>query len=143
MESTTPVPNAEVQPDADMDQAMADLLKASRWMKFLSIIGFVFFGLAAIGAVLLLFAPQGSLPAAILTFFIIVFISPVLYLFNYANGIQKHQRTATPETLEAAFENQRKLWMYYGIVMLVIFIAMLGLVAFLGVNYTEALKHLR
>jgi hypothetical protein len=143
MESTIPQVEPIVHADADMDEAMAHLLKTSKWMKFMSILGFVFIGIMALVAVFCLFSARTFIEAAILALGIIIVIMPVVYLFNYARGVQKHGLTGTDEALEAAFENQRKLWVYYGIFMGVLFVIILGLVAFLGVNYTEALKHLR
>jgi hypothetical protein len=66
----------------------------------------------------------------------------MLFLYRYAEGIQQYHKTSHPETLETAFENQRKHWLFYCIFILIFFA--LGVLATLfGAEYLQTLKQIR
>jgi hypothetical protein len=133
--------------DQDMTQAMADLTKSSKWMKFLAVVGFIALGFVALVGLLVLLVPQGSVyPSLIILILGTVILFPVLFLFKYSRGIQKFQLTGNHEDLEAAFESQRKYWVYYGVLMslyLLGSILIMLLLAIYGMTILQLIQQLK
>jgi hypothetical protein len=42
-----------------------------------------------------------------------------MFLFQYAKGIQKHERTGSMDELENAFDKQKSFWLYIGVCMII------------------------
>ena len=103
-------------------------LQATRpWVKFLSIVGFVFIGLMLLGGLAMFRLPtQPNMPAAfgpvfgvIYILMAAVYVMPCLFMYRYAQAI-----SAIPGTgqgaLEQALKNQKSFWKFMGIFMIVV-----------------------
>ena len=107
------------------DASVNNLRLAAPWMKFLSILGFIF-------CVLLLMAGIGAIIGANygdyyynLTWPIAYFVSsiiilfPNLYLYNASVEIKRYIDTNDTVNLETAFLMQKKFWKFLGIVAII------------------------
>jgi len=112
------------------------LHETARWGKFLSIIGFIFSGMLAIGS---FFAPalyskttafselDPSVTTAISTTIVVVYLAFAILLFFpclYLNRFSVKMRTAlssmNQENLEESFQNLKSLFKFYGIFTIII-----------------------
>jgi hypothetical protein len=125
----------------DFDEAMNELLIASRWMKFLAIVGFVFLGLLAIiGLIALGTTRDGATSLAVIFIVILILFFGIRSLFLYARYIQGYWDSKRMEDLELAFTHQRALWIYNG-VMLIIYLVIVGVaLIFLSPNLSRLLS---
>ena len=125
------------------DQIRNHLLETSKWMKFLSIIGFIGLGLMVIAALVILVAGSSfeSLSgAAGGTFFIaliyllmaVLYFFPVLYLFKSATGLKNGLIGNNNDQLVSGFENLKSHYKFVGIFMIVI-LSIYALVFVLGI----------
>lgn len=113
------------------------LIEASKWGKFLGIIGFVICGLMVICGLFAgtLFAslPEfneagfGSMGAAGGVFFAVWFILfallyffPSLYLFNFASKMQTAIRNNDQVYLNTAFKNLKSCFKFWGILLIIV-----------------------
>lgn len=125
------------------ETSQVHLLAASKWGKFLSIVGFVFCGLMLIAGIYMTvvgvsasgvyaaYAGEAAKIAGItyiLTSIILVF--PCLYLNKFSNKVQEAIRSSSQENLDTAFINLKAMFKFYGIVTIV-FLVILAL-AFMG-----------
>ncbi len=114
------------------DPIRSFLAESARWGKFISIIGFVFVGLAAImmlfgGGAMMAVGMAGMGGLAILLYIIVLGISviPIYYLYNFATKMQVALRDDNQVFLRDAFENHKSMFKFYGIFMAI----MLGIYA--------------
>lgn len=109
---------------------------ASPWMKFISILGFIFSGLMVIIAFASLAMPSvnsiGFLSFIIYLIAGIVMILPNIYLFNYAKKINQYIESDDTDKIETAFEMQKKYWQYVGICA-IIYLAIISIVVLAGI----------
>ncbi|HPF93262.1 MAG TPA: hypothetical protein PLV65_04975 [Tenuifilaceae bacterium] len=123
------VANSEVKLS---QMAVENLKRTIPWMRFLSIVGFVFCGFMVLVALLLLFG-LGSAMAGVGKFAGIAYLLIALlmfyiykYLFGYANGLKASFESNSSVELDAAFDMQRKFWKILGIVAIV-YVALIAL----------------
>ena len=105
-----------------------DLNSTSQWGKFLAILGFILIGIIMLfSGVLMVSGEAGgalggfSTATFILTYVIVaaIYFFPTLYLFNYSVRVGKAIRGDDQEQLASAFQNLRRLFVYFGIVTIV------------------------
>jgi hypothetical protein len=141
--------------------SMMESLKGTKpWVRFLSILGFIGTGfLVLIGLFSLLGAgflgslgntPLGALPMVLIgSLYLILgflYMIPTLYLFRYADGIQKALTRDVVGGLEYALKNQKSFWTFVGILaMIVLIIQVLALLVLIivGVAGLAGLRGLR
>ena len=109
---------------------------ASPWLRFVGIVGFIGIGIMMLSLLLLVFVfgqalenfPESSpysvffasglsliyLPVLALYFF------PILFLFRFGKKIQSYLYTGDTGDLEAAFKNNKSLWTFIGILMIIV-----------------------
>ena len=130
------------------DEIKNYVIQTSKWMKFLSILGFVGLGLMAIGG-LSMFALGASFGEYMHTpfnpmlfgFFYLVFavlyFFPVLYLFKAAVGL-KEGVNGSQDSLTSGFMNLKMHYRYVGILTIVIIslyiLLIIGAVIFVAFN---------
>lgn len=93
------------------------LLKTAPWIKFLCILGIAYFGIIII---MLLISIAMGVEQIIPTIFIfaimaIVAYFPLYFLFKYSIYLTNACKTNDSDTLENAFNMQKKFWKFYGI----------------------------
>jgi hypothetical protein len=145
-------------PPALITQAMIDSLRRTKpWVRFLSILGFIatgfliLVGLAlAVGIGLLSSIGRtslGGLPAILIGCFYVllglVYIFPALYLFRFADGIQKALSTDLVPGIEYALRNQKSFWTFAGVFMLIALVVQILLLAALIIVGIAGLAGLR
>lgn len=126
-------------------ESQAYLLTASKWGKFLAIVGIIFCAIIILGGIIAtaFLSTIGSslntsripflqyLGAVYLVLGIIMFF-PCLYLLKFSNKIQEALRASSQESLNTAFLNLKSLFKFYGILTLV-FLGMYALVFIAGI----------
>jgi hypothetical protein len=120
--------------------AKAALLEASKWGKFLAILGFVFIGIIviagmAMGSIMGKMGGAAAAPFASGAFTLIylvigiIYIFPVLYLYRFSTSTKSAIEADDSDVLATAFENLKSLYKFMGvfsIITLVIYALMIG-----------------
>ena len=119
----------DLQVDDPIRQHLSD---TARWAKFLSITGFVFCGLILLGSLFAVIAltsadtvSAGATQMIILLVFMLLYILPLIFLFNFARNMQTALRQSDQLALTTSFKNLKFCYKYLGILTIV----MLGLYA--------------
>ncbi len=87
------------------------------WVRFLSVLGFICFGLIALAALYTLFYGFGGVVASLIYMvFAGLYFFPTLKLSQYASRIASLRHTQSERDLVAALEAQRSFWTFVGIV---------------------------
>ncbi len=112
------------------NQMKQDLLVASNWGKFLSIVGFIGIGFMIIGA-LGMFAVSSNVPRSMSGFnpsiFAIIYLAmailyffPVYYLFKFSVNIKQAITTSNNTTMQEGFSFLAKQYKFMGIITIII-----------------------
>ena len=139
-----PPPMAEQPPvQQTITPSMIDALRKTKpWVRFLSILGFVNSGLIfllalffVLGAGMLQRAGSsalGGIPAMLIGFVYVIvaaiYIAPALFLFRYADGIQKALAGDLVNGMEYALKNQKSFWTFAGILTLIVIILVIAVI---------------
>ncbi len=143
MDENLPVaPEETVKQPVLENMAVWNLLRASSWMKFISILGFIGSGLfVLIGLIFMIggeafkqfnmpFLGQGGI--FIFVFYLIMGIVtffPPYYLFKYSNKLQEFGSAGNIQSLTEAFLYQKKYWKYLGVLTIIyLSIMVLGII---------------
>lgn len=113
--------------DSEVPAAVVTLLAQTRpWVKLLSILFFVFMGIAIVALVVASTVTAGVagkpsfalqfIPLVLVTF---VYIPPVIFLWRYAAGIRRLQNGGGWAAVTEALGNQKSFWKYVGIAAIV------------------------
>jgi hypothetical protein len=129
------------------------LKKASPWIRFLGILGFIGSGFMALGGVasLVLFPIVGALWREIpgfgahsnlagislglyLIFFAVLYFFPAFYTYNFGTRLRAYLQSGAGQDLETAFKNNKSLWKFLGIIAIIglafiLLIAVIGIIA--------------
>lgn len=107
------------------------------WMKFMSILGFIFCGFIVIVALIAMGTAStfggmygAGLGAGVFIVYLImavIILFPNIFLFNYARGIQNYFATNNVGALENAFQMQKRYWVFMG-VLAIIYLSIMVLV---------------
>ncbi|MDR0402073.1 MAG: hypothetical protein LBH35_00630 [Treponema sp.] len=120
------------------------LKKASPWLRFVGIAGFIMLGLNALIGLTLIAGIQsfgntipgwsGAMGAGIGVFYlggIALMFFPVFFIFQFGRKIKSYVHTGNEEDLEQAFKNNKSLWKFMGILS-IIFLSFLALMIVFG-----------
>ncbi len=108
------------------ESAKQALLEASKWGKFLAILGFCFIGLIVVagvsmGSIMGKIGGQAAAPFASGAFALIylvigvIYIFPVLYLYRFSANTKTALMDGNSEVLASGFENLKSLYKFMGI----------------------------
>lgn len=133
------------------DNAINFLLVATRWAKFIAIVGFVFVGILAFGGLIsgIVFSYMDNqfarlpFPPFIFSFLYLImgvlYFFPVFYLFKFSTHSQYAIKTLNPIQLENAFRNIKSYFKYIGILTIVtlslFIIAIIGIIKSFGLFF--------
>ena len=108
---------------------------AAPWLRFISIVGFICLGISILSILLVTFVfghaleelPEAAPYAALLTSGMVfiylpilaLYFFPILYVFRFGKKIQNYLFTGDSGDLEAAFKNNKSLWKFLGILMII------------------------
>jgi hypothetical protein len=121
--------NNESTGSLSITSAAASYLKETAgWGKFLAIVGFVCTGLMVIagffvGSMMASMGqenPFGSYFGVIYVALGVLYFFPALYLFKYYDKMKKALATKNTEELTAAFENEKSMFKFMGILMIIL-----------------------
>ncbi|MCL2801754.1 MAG: DUF5362 domain-containing protein [Treponema sp.] len=145
-----PVVPEKAQSTVNLSEPMLRYLKqASPWLRFIGIVGFVFCGMAAIGALFTLvgissmsaLSGELDLPIWVLGLFVPIYLGaaalmffPSFFAYNFGERIRKYQFSNADEDLEQAFKNNKSLFKFYGI-MLIIYLAFIPVMFIIGIVF--------
>jgi hypothetical protein len=123
------------------EKMILSMKKASSWIRFLAICGFVYVGLVVASGVLFAnvfslvgFVDSSGISAAdlgvnpfllsliIMIVFVaigIVIIIPFRYLYNFGTKMRTYVQTNNENALELAFKNNKSFWKFYGILTII------------------------
>jgi NADH:ubiquinone oxidoreductase subunit 5 (subunit L)/multisubunit Na+/H+ antiporter MnhA subunit len=139
----------------NLDQLSKEhLLEASRWGKFLAIIGFIVIVLVAIAGLFFMFSdtvftnPYASdaeseiygtqayriMMAVVMILMCLLYFFPCLFLYRFSTKIRRAIHTNDQHTMNVSFQNLKSLFRFVGIVTLIIliFYAIILIIALLG-----------
>jgi hypothetical protein len=143
---------------AFITQPMIDSLRRTKpWVRFLSILGFILTGfIVLLGIVLALGvgflssiskAPFGGISAVLIGCVYValglIYVFPAVYLFRYADGIQKALTRDLVSGVEHALRNQKSFWTFAGVFVLIVLILQVLLLAFIILAGVAGLAGLR
>lgn len=137
-EASAPVAS---EPGGEVAGEVTEILRATRpWVRFLSILGFLGLGMAALGSIGILVAPMESMGsssigpkiAAALLYLAagLLQLPSVLFLHRYASGISRLLASRDSSDLARALRAQKSFWKYAGVLTLTMMI--LGVLAIVG-----------
>ena len=142
-ESTSPAPLSISK------TSVSYLTETGKWSKFLSIIGFVFTGLVVLigifaGSIMpsMTEGQMRHMPFGPGIIFGVVYIGmgllyffPTLYLFRFSQKLKIALSNKDNDALDTAFSNQKSLYKFYGIIMILVIslYVLIGLFALLAV----------
>jgi Family of unknown function (DUF5362) len=123
--------------ELQLDQPSINYLnEASRWSRFLAILGFIYIGLLLLFAIIFgsignsLMQGTGSesempkLSGAFICFLLIlvaaVLFVPVLYLFNFSSKMRRALRSNDQMVLADALKNLKSFFKFYGILAIIV-----------------------
>jgi len=120
--------------DLQIDQPVTTYLgETAKWAKFLAIIGFVFCGIMAIIAVFAgslmstafgSMGGDGGMSGIFVTLLYLViaalYFFPCLYLFHFANKMQRALRQNDQGSLTDSFRNLKSCYKFLGILMIIV-----------------------
>ncbi len=122
MDSTATI--FDLQVDEDIKQHLTD---TARWAKFLSIVGFIFFGLLLIFSLFAIgsvsssnSAYSGATQMILLLVFVALYICPLIFLFNFSRKMQTALRQNDQQSLSVSFRSLKYCYKYLGILTIVI-----------------------
>jgi len=105
------------------------LLKAAKWGKFLSILGFIVCGLLIVGGITMTFVlnmvSEDMIPLdmpfspTVLSFFYIIFAAiyliPVIFLNSFSNNAIKAVNLSSTENMTTSIKNLKNLFVFVGV----------------------------
>ncbi|GAB4231475.1 MAG: hypothetical protein Tsb0034_03850 [Ekhidna sp.] len=118
-------------------QDLKNLLETAKWGKFLGIVGFVFTGLMVFVGLMMFAVPDMGLmmPTSVLSLIYMLlslfYFFPSLYLYRFSIKIRSGIHNGEMLERSAAFENMKKLFLFMGIVTIVL-LAFYVLIFFFG-----------
>lgn len=120
------------------NMAVWNLLQASSWMKFLSILAFVGCGLMLLAGLFLFvsgqalnsmnipfFAQSSVLTLVLYLLIVVIMLFPAYYLYEYSQKLKNFGMTGDIQNLTKAFEYQKKYWKFNGIFIIIYLSVML------------------
>lgn len=115
----------DLQVDDPIKQHLSD---AAKWAKFLSITGFVFCGLIFLGSLFAIVTLSGASDTAalgatqliLLLVFMLLYILPLIFLFNFARNMLAALRQSDQLALTTSFRNLKMCYKYLGILTIVL-----------------------
>jgi hypothetical protein len=140
---TAVVPEKPMAIQGTLTEAMLIHLKgATPWLRFVGILGFISSGLVVLmGFSMMPFVSimnrawaeipgfesfNGVFSAAFSAFMVVLFIGagllllfPSLYIFRFGEKIRSYLKTGADMELESAFQNNRSLWKFMGIICII------------------------
>jgi hypothetical protein len=127
---TTPTDQWQALPgsEVELEQAAFVLSQTKPWVRFLSVLWFLLFGIMILAFVGIALAatPNGAggppvlVSVMFLPFGLIFLLIPALLLWNYASRIAMFLVSQNPQSLAAAVGAQKSFWKYLGVVSAII-----------------------
>ena len=123
---TTPTDQWQALPSSEVElqQAALVLSQTKPWVRLLSVLGFLMFGLMILAFVGIVLAATASGGPQVTTFVFVLFLPfalifllvPALLLWNYASRIATFLASQNPQSLATAVGAQKSFWKYSGVV---------------------------
>ena len=105
------------------NNAVFFLKQSAPWIKFISILGFVYCGLiiviGLVSVVFMLNEPMTLLIALLYFALAIVMYFPLNFLYKYASNLKYFCESGNSAELETAFNMQKKFWKFQGIMTII------------------------
>jgi hypothetical protein len=151
---TSIVPEKNQSSGAVLTETMLAYLKeASPWMRFIGIFEFIAAGLICLGGIIFAITSSAfpgisegmmNFPGWLLSIIYVasgaVLFFPARFTFNFGTKIRNYQLSGSIDDLEAAFQNNKSLWKFKGIMYIVYlgFIPLLVIMAIIGATVAAA-----
>ena len=104
---------------SDLESLFPDATKAlaqtKPWVRLISVLGLLMFGLTIIGMAYVLRMAGGFMMISMLPFAVLFYLVPSLFLWNYASRIRDLMIYRDTQSLTAAVAAQKSFWRYVGI----------------------------
>jgi hypothetical protein len=145
---TAIVPETPQSTGTALTETMLGYLKeASPWLRFIGILGFIGCGLMGVGGVIVSITSSvissvtegfGNFPIWILSLVYlaaaVLFFFPAYFTYNFGAKIRSYQLSSSNEDLEQAFKNNKSLWKFYGI-LLIVYLAFIPFIFILAIIF--------
>jgi len=143
IEDKTPVPAGDAILTASM---LSHLSRAQPWLRFLGVMGYIGVGFIALAGVIMMFASpllsrfgdtglSGGMAVGMGALYLVLAVTaffPAKFTFKFGNKIRAYRQGGRPEDLEEAFSNNRSLWKFSGILM-IIYLAVIPVVLIVSI----------
>jgi len=123
------------QPEAGITPKIIEMLRQTQpWVRFLSVLAFIGFGLLLLGVLIGLLGSVASGRVETAMVFVVyailgaLYLGPAVFLGRYASNIARLRMTLRIEDLENALEAQKSFWRFIGIVtvmMLILYVCLI------------------
>jgi len=148
---TSIVPEKTQASGAVITETMLGYLKqASPWLRFIGIMGFIGAGLTCLFGIIFVITSSAlpsfmdgiaNFPIWILSLFYIgagaLLFFPARFTYNFGAKIRNYQFSGSNEDLELAFRNNKSLWKFQGILM-IIYLALIPFMVVVGIIVATA-----
>ena len=110
------------------------LRRASPWLRFIGICGFISLGLTVLTILIIGFGLRNMIPdtpelaplramgpgmSLLYILFLALYFFPVLFLFRFGKYLKSYIFTGDSRDLEEAFKNNKSLWTFVGVLMII------------------------
>jgi hypothetical protein len=118
--------NSFGQGDSMVTPKVVEMLRQTQpWVRFLSVLAFIAFGLLLLAGGGLLFGMTAGRAELAIMFVVYgvmggLYLGPAIFLGRYASNIAKLRMTLRADDLESAMEAQKSFWRFAGIVALIV-----------------------
>lgn len=115
-------------------EAIQSLARTKPWVRFISVLGFLFFGIMLF-SMLFMLGGVGGLVMMIPTLPVMVlfYLIPSVLLWNYASRIGDLLNDRSSSSLVAAVAAQKSFWRYIGIAVAIVIVFYMGILLLVGI----------
>jgi hypothetical protein len=126
LQAAGPPENSAELGSAVTSRTVEFLRQTQPWVRFLSILAFIWFAGMIVVTIILLARAAASeelasaIMAAVYGIYALLALPPAVFLGRYASGIARFRASSEPYDLESAIRAQKSYWRFAGIAMLIV-----------------------
>ncbi len=135
---STPASEWEGQREIEsvFDEAIQSLARTKPWVRLISVLGFLFFGIMVVGMLFMLgVGGVGGVVMMVpaLPVMVLFYLIPSVLLWNYASRISNMLNDRSSSSLVAAVAAQKSFWKYAGIATAIVIVFYIGILLLAGI----------
>ena len=132
----TPVSEWEGQREVEsvFYEAIQSLARTKPWVRFISVLGFLFFGIMLVSMLFMLGVGGGIfMLVPVLPVMVLFYLIPSVLLWNYASRIGNLLNDRSANSLVAAVAAQKSFWKYVGMATAIVLVFYMGIALLAGI----------